>query len=61
MRVFIIIFDDDNAFNTDNCCGVDSINNDKDSELVATWFCYNLYDSTNNLQSDYDGCHLALL
>ena len=41
-----MIFDDDNAFNTDNCCGVDSINNDKDSELVATWFCYNLYDST---------------
>ena len=38
----IIIFDDDNAFNNDNGIGVDSIDNDKDSELVATWLCCDL-------------------
>ena len=46
MRVVIAIFDDDIAFNNDNGSGVDSIDNDKDAELVATWFCYNLYDFT---------------
>ena len=42
MRVVIAIFDDDIAFNNDNGSGVDSIDNDKDAELVDTWLCCNL-------------------
>ena len=59
MRVVIAIFDDDIAFNNDNGSGVDSIDNDKGAELVATWLNYNLHDFY--LQSDDNGCHLALL